>query len=66
MKSVHRALRCGMLAIVYGSSCREEYVDPRGREGGGKREREGGETEWYQMQNGEIRNLHFSLVIIGA
>lgn len=62
MKSVHRALRCGMLAIVYGSSCREEYVDPRGREG---KEREGG-TEWYQMQNGEIRNLYLSPVIIGA
>jgi hypothetical protein len=51
-----------MLAIVYGSSCREEYVDPRGREG---KEREGG-TEWYQMQNGEIRNLYLSPVIIGA
>ena len=36
-------------------------MDPRGREGG-ERERQ----QWYQMKNGEIRNLYFSPVIIGA
>ena len=41
------------------------WIQEGGREGEKERER-GGETEWYQMQNGEIRNLHFSLVIIGA